>query len=55
MTDAKAAWDAGLYGPAPDDLIFGDAHTHLNQYGAAELAGILPRKFPSRPGRGRQR
>lgn len=43
MTDAKAAWDAGLYGPAPDDLIFGDAHTHLNQYGAADLAGILRR------------
>ena len=43
MTDANAAWDAGLYGPAPDDLTFGDAHTHLNQYGAADLAGILRR------------
>ena len=43
MTDANAAWDAGLYGPAPDDLVFGDAHTHLNQYGGEELDGILRR------------
>lgn len=43
MTDANAAWDADLYGPAPDNFVFGDAHTHLNQYGPADWPGILHR------------
>ena len=43
MTDANAAWDADLYGPAPDNFVFGDAHTHLNQYGPADWPGILQR------------
>ena len=40
---SNAAWDAALYAPAPDDYVFGDAHTHLNQYGAGDLRGILRR------------
>lgn len=43
MTNANAAWDANLYAPAPDNCVFADAHTHLNQYGPADLPGILHR------------